>query len=121
MDSVDLVNPGSRREAKPVTVQEGDHVLPTGAVLGLPADVESTAKPEMAERPNAVPQDRIQLLLLVSGIRNGYRSHTRSGNASRSWRIHVFSKTDLVRESLVARLISAVASRSLMSVFSTSM
>jgi hypothetical protein len=49
LNGVNLVVPASRREAKPLTVQEGDHILPVHAVSGLPADVEGTAKLHVAK------------------------------------------------------------------------
>lgn len=76
----------------------------------------------MAKSPDTVLGNCVELLL-PSGkysTRSG-ESPTWLGNTRRSWRIQVFSSTDLTRASLVARLISAVASRSLISVFSISM
>ena len=46
---------------------------------------------------------------------------TRFGNTSRSCKSHVLSSVALIRASLVARLISAVASRSRIKALSTSM
>ena len=49
LDGVNLVASPRRREAKPLTVQESDHILPVHAVSGLPADVEGTAKLHVAK------------------------------------------------------------------------
>lgn len=49
LDRVNLTSLSSCRQAEPLAKQEGSHVLPTNAILGLPADMKSTAESNVAK------------------------------------------------------------------------
>ena len=122
LDRIYLVSPACCRETQPLFVEQGDHVLPTDALLGLPTYMERPAKLDMPKRPDAILQSGVELLLRISTCpAREVVGRTWFGNTRRSCKIHVFSNTDLTRTSSVALLISAVASRSLINVFSISM
>ena len=125
-DGVYRVDFGGRGKGKNLSIQETNEILPVNSLVCLLAYVKCSTEANVAEGPYLSFGNGVEFLgrTLASMGRESYEclpKSTLSGNTSRSCRIHVLSRVTLIWSSSDARLISVVASRSLVRVLSISM
>jgi len=65
LDHVYLLRPTGERQAQPVAVKEGDHVLSTHTFFSLPADMQGATKSDVTERTDLRLGHRIRDLVTV--------------------------------------------------------
>ena len=68
LDRIDLVTSTGRGQTQPLAVEEGNHVLSSDTLLGLPTNMQSTAELDVTESADSVLGHRVELLFLLVGL-----------------------------------------------------